>query len=159
MAEPASVVGERREPLLIRVIGVPQPQGSARAFLNKKTGRAIITSDNKKTLHPWRQMVAWQAKEVWGDMVAAVGPIQLQIRFFFSRPTGHYRKDGERLRPAAPADMCVKPDLDKLVRAVKDSLKDAGVYRNDSQVTVIAAEKEYAESGTAPGAQIVVLFP
>jgi Holliday junction resolvase RusA-like endonuclease len=153
------LAGERREPLVIRVMGTPQPQGSARAFVNKKTGRAIITSDNRKTLHPWRQMVAWRAKDVWGDVAAAVGPIQLQARFFFARPSGHYRKDGQRLRLAAPADMCVKPDLDKLVRAVKDSLKDAGVYRNDSQVTGIDAEKEYAEPGTAPGVQIVVLFP
>jgi Holliday junction resolvase RusA-like endonuclease len=82
----------------------------------------------------------------------------LQLHFYFPRPASHYRKDGVHLRGSAPLEMFVRPDLDKLIRAIGDALMDAGVLRDDSQLAGIDAEKEYAEPGTAPGAQIVVLF-
>ena len=41
------------------VPGVPQPQGSSRAFTTK-TGRAYVTSDNAK-LKPWREAVRTKA--------------------------------------------------------------------------------------------------
>jgi Holliday junction resolvase RusA-like endonuclease len=41
---------------------------------------------------------------------------------------------------------CVKPDLDKLVRAVFDACEVAGVLGNDSQVTKLKASKHYQSS-------------
>ena len=47
----------------------------------------------------------------------------------------------------------VKPDLDKLIRAMNDSLTDARVWGDDGQVTTISARKIY---GPTPGAQVSV---
>jgi Holliday junction resolvase RusA-like endonuclease len=49
----------------------------------------------------------------------------------------------------------VSPDLDKLIRAVGDSLTDSGVVIDDSRIVRISARKLYAE-GIAPGATIQV---
>jgi hypothetical protein len=52
-----------------------------------------------------------------------------------------------------------KPDLDKLIRGVGDSLKSAGVYVDDSQVVRWIAAKEYASpdiDSPKPGAVIHV---
>jgi Holliday junction resolvase RusA-like endonuclease len=49
----------------------------------------------------------------------------------------------------------VSPDLDKLIRAVGDSLTDSGVVIDDSRIVRISARKLYAE-GIQPGATIQV---
>ena len=49
----------------------------------------------------------------------------------------------------------VSPDLDKLIRAVGDSLTDSGVVTDDSRIVRISARKLYAE-GIQPGATILV---
>jgi hypothetical protein len=49
----------------------------------------------------------------------------------------------------SPAAEVKKPDLDKLVRSVKDALKNV-VWADDSQVTFIRAMKAYAVGGDAP---------
>jgi hypothetical protein len=43
-----------------------------------------------------------------------------------------------------------KPDLDKLVRCVKDGLTRAGVYRDDAQVIATVARKEFAGGAYDP---------
>jgi Holliday junction resolvase RusA-like endonuclease len=47
------------------------------------------------------------------------------------------------------------PDLDKLIRAVGDSLTDAGIIRDDSRIITITARKLYADD-RGPGAVIRV---
>jgi Holliday junction resolvase RusA-like endonuclease len=37
------------------------------------------------------------------------------------------------------------PDLDKLIRAVADSLTDAKIYADDSRIVRITAQKVYAD--------------
>lgn len=39
----------------------------------------------------------------------------------------------------------VRPDLDKLCRAVLDALTDAGIWHDDSQVCSLSAIKVYAD--------------
>jgi Holliday junction resolvase RusA-like endonuclease len=49
----------------------------------------------------------------------------------------------------------VSPDLDKLIRAVGDSLTDSGIVVDDSRIVRISARKIYAQ-GIESGASIVV---
>ena len=140
--------------MIFEVLGLPQPQGSARAFVNPRTGRPIITSDNKN-LKPWRQDVREVAHLCWGGRPAHAGAIWLGLLFRFPRPASHFGAHG--LRPSAPASMTVRPDLDKLVRAVQDALRDAGVYRDDAQVTFLdQCFKRYCLEGEAPGVLIEI---
>jgi Holliday junction resolvase RusA-like endonuclease len=47
-------------------------------------------------------------------------------------------------------------DIDKLQRSCFDSLTDAAVWRDDSQVVDVAARKRWADEDNPPGADIVV---
>lgn len=115
------------------VLGTPRPQGSMRGFVVK--GRAVLTSDNKR-LKPWRDQVSISAIRRLGGMGPIERPLSvaISILFTFMRP----KSAKGRERPT------VKPDLDKLIRAVLDALTGV-VFEDDSQVTHIMASKEYGE--------------
>ena len=109
------------------VLGTPCPQGSMKAFIDK-AGNANMTSDNAK-MKPWRQQVGWSALEArakdgmhepWGSDV----PVRLTAFFVLARPKTCPKR---RIYPT------VKPDLDKLKRAVMDALKGV-IYKDDAQV-------------------------
>ncbi|HXM54682.1 MAG TPA: RusA family crossover junction endodeoxyribonuclease [Candidatus Dormibacteraeota bacterium] len=126
--------------LSFEVPGEPQPQGSSRAFKHRHTGRVMVTSDNAR-LRPWRDAVCWHARQAMAGGRSLAGPVGVTIEFSFARPAGHFGKRG--LRPSAPPEHVVRPDLDKLVRAVLDALSEAGVWRDDAQVTELVVRKKY----------------
>lgn len=141
--------------ITITAVGIPQPQGSARAFVTR-SGRAIVTSDNVR-LRPWRDTVTVAALEA----VTAAGwqtvasPVAVKLDLYLPRPTSHYGRKG--LLPSAPVTPAKKPDIDKLARGCLDSLTDAGVFRDDAQVVRLDVRKLYAaEDGPAVGAAITV---
>ena len=136
--------------LAFEVPGEPQPQGSAKAFKHRHTGRVMVTSDNAR-LRPWRDAICWHARQALLRRGPLVGPVKVRVEFRFARPGGHFGKRG--LRPTAPREHVVRPDLDKLVRAVLDALSEAGVWRDDAQVVETRARKRYHER---PGALIEI---
>jgi crossover junction endodeoxyribonuclease RusA len=91
-------------------------------------------------MKPWRQDVAWTAKEamrkaghkVWTRPMA----IKVTATFYFPVPKskkgrvhGYYKT--------------TKPDIDKILRGLLDSLTDI-CYEDDAQVSSIEAEKWFA---------------
>jgi crossover junction endodeoxyribonuclease RusA len=132
--------------MTFRVHGTPIAQGSMRGFIarGKGDGKAhvILTAANTKT-EPWRQDVAMAAIKAKVPHVA-IGPIKVQITFHLPRP---------KSRPKKHTHPDVRPDLDKLQRAVLDALTGIA-WRDDAQVCAIAAEKCYTT--TAIGADITV---
>jgi Holliday junction resolvase RusA-like endonuclease len=50
----------------------------------------------------------------------------------------------------------VRPDSDKLLRAVLDGLTEAGVWRDDGQVVQGTFIKRYCLDGEPPGIQVEV---
>ncbi len=133
------------------VYGIPQPQGSAKAFVVKSPAsrsgmRAIVTSDNTKN-KPWRKDVADAAlvaivESRWRELEGAV---TLAVDFYLARP----------LRVKADEPHGSAPDLDKLVRSVGDALTGLA-WVDDAQVDVLHARKGYAAPGTLPRAEIAV---
>jgi crossover junction endodeoxyribonuclease RusA len=120
--------------LLFHVPGRPAAQGSKRHVGN---GRFIEAS---KYLPAWRKTVTQhaQAIAIASDWETATGPIQLHVDFYLARP---------KSVPAHRRPFHVKPpDLDKLVRAVCDSLTDAGIWEDDSQVIKLVAGKDYDDT-------------
>jgi Holliday junction resolvase RusA-like endonuclease len=75
--------------------------------------------------------------------------VYLDLTFYLPRPKAHYGAKGLKPRYAL-ADYTGKPDLDNLVKALKDSAKGL-LWHDDSQVVRIRAVKFYAneEVGTA----------
>ncbi len=115
------------------ILGRPEPQGSTSSFI--RNGKIATTSANKK-LKPWRKTLS-DAVFVESGCVPYLGaglePVTVTVDFFFQKP----------LRaPKRRRHHTVKPDVDKLLRAVLDALTGI-VYRDDAQVVDARGRKHY----------------
>lgn len=138
------------------VHGIPQTQGSKRAFPFKRRNGSLgvaVSDDNPKG-KAWKSQVADAARaalKLETDGTALyTGPLVLEIVFALLRPKAHYRtgRNSGCLRGNAPRFPAVKPDALKLARAVEDALTGI-VWRDDAQVIHLTAAKVY---GTRAGA-------
>lgn len=118
-----------------RVNGVPAPQGSKNAY---RRGNRVVLVEASDRLPVWRGVVSSAARVVKCPDAWLAGPVPLEAtyRFFLPRP-----RTVNRRFPV------VKPDLDKLARAIGDALTDAGVWRDDAQVVRLVVEKFYGTPG------------
>ncbi|QGZ16935.1 RusA-like resolvase [Arthrobacter phage LittleTokyo] len=134
--------------------GVPIPQGSKRIGRNRATGKPILLDDNDKELKPWREVVAWA-----GRAAAAAepldGPLEVHLLFYMPRPASHYLRSGD-LKPSAPAWPAVKPDVDKLERAVFDALTAGNVWVDDARAVSVHKSKRYASLPHEAGVRVAV---
>lgn len=134
------------------VLGESHPEGSTKAFYIPKLKRTVTTHQNQKELEAWRSRVATEAQKAlppsWScDTVSHYG---LEVHFVLSRPPSVPRH--LRLRPI------VKPDLDKLARAVGDALTGI-VWVDDAQVVGMSVTKDYSDwfsPPLRPGAYVTV---
>jgi Holliday junction resolvase RusA-like endonuclease len=102
---------------------------------------------------PWRLLVAHAA--VASGVPLLRGPVRLSLVFLFTRPAGHYRKDGT-LKPSAPAYHAVKPDGSKLQRSTEEALSGL-VIEDDARIVGTVWEKRYCVGNERPGALITVI--
>ena len=122
----------------IEVFGEPASQGSHSVI----HGRIVQVNSAKHKR--WRNAVAFAAMDVITEGFEPIDePLELSVIFYLPRP-----KTATRDFPA------VMPDLDKLIRAVGDSLSGL-VYVDDSRIVSISAHKRYADH-RGPGAFIRV---
>jgi crossover junction endodeoxyribonuclease RusA len=125
--------------LTIDVSGDPASQGS-HSVIN---GRIVQVNSAKHK--KWRNAVAFAALDLVTDGWELIDePLELTVIFYLPRPKSVL----DRAYPA------VMPDLDKLVRAVGDSLSGV-VYVDDSRIISLTAKKLYADD-RGPGAVIRV---
>jgi Holliday junction resolvase RusA-like endonuclease len=123
----------------LSVTGDPASQGS-HAIMQ---GRIVQVNSSKHKA--WRKAIVQEAIATLPDDWQPIDePCELIVNFYLPKP-----KTVDRQLPS------VSPDLDKLIRAVGDSLTDSGVVIDDSRIVRISARKLYAE-GIAPGATIQV---
>jgi crossover junction endodeoxyribonuclease RusA len=137
--------------IVVRVDGVPAPQGSKRHVGN---GRMIESS---KKVGPWREAVrAETQRQRQGQTVEDAAIVDISI--FLPRPRSHYGtgRNAGRLTPRAPLVPAGRPDLDKLIRSTLDGIVEGGALADDALVVGISARKSYAEEGDSPGCRIVV---
>lgn len=133
--------------MMLTVYGIPLPQGSKTAFVVK--GRAVVT-DGKKgpALKEWRNAIASEAR-VWlaknGAPAPLDGPVIVTATFYLPRPKSAPK------RVIFPA---TKPDLDKLTRALGDSLSGIA-YTEDSRIVDLHVKKRFAID-SPPRAEIEV---
>lgn len=149
-------LADRSPDLSFEVRGLPVPQGSVRAFV--RGGRAVVAAV-RQPLAAWRGAVATEARAVMteADTAPLQGPVVVHLWFRLPRPQGHYLPAGRKrpapeLRADAPDFVQSAPDIDKLVRACLDAMT-AVVFRDDSQVVRLVAQKRYDE---LPGVAISV---
>ncbi len=136
------------------VAGLPQPKGSAKAFVPLKWAReavavgkaprAVITNDNPDAAN-WQQLIASQAQGA-AEGVLFVGPVIVAVIFRLPRPASAPRRVVHHL---------TKPDVDKLARCCLDALTGV-VFADDKAVVDLRARKVFAPPGGLPGADITV---
>lgn len=128
--------------LSITIPGKPAPQGSKKAYVIK--GRPVLV-ESSDALKPWRAMVTLIARSAanqfrWATTEDAVA---VEITFNLLKPASSKRE-----HPT------VKPDIDKLVRAILDGLTEAGIWKDDSQVVDLIARKVYVSANPGVTATI-----
>ena len=137
------------------VHGLPVAQGSKKVIQNK--GRTFLVESSKEKLVPWRQEIAQLAhNEMMGDSPWSRG-VSVRLMFFLPRPKAHFGtgRNEHQLKESAPVAPHVKPDIDKLTRAVLDALSGV-VFHDDAQVVFLQATKMYSEDSRYPGAMVEV---
>jgi Holliday junction resolvase RusA-like endonuclease len=112
--------------------GEPRPQGSKTPV---QRGGKIILIEAQKQLPAWREhmtkMLQLKQLEETQPFTTAVN---VALTFWLTRP-----KSVKRQYPTGTYD------IDKLTRAVLDSITKAGVWRDDSDVVDLTVRKTYAD--------------
>lgn len=128
------------------VWGDPTPQGSKNAFVNPKTGRAVVVEAAGARLKTWRRLVTDAGRKAMNALNGVVEPeIPVKVTLEFYMPIPRTVKVG--------VWHAKKPDLDKLIRAVLDACTEAGIWKDDSRVACLVVTKKYAEY---PGVSVTV---
>ena len=110
------------------------PQGSK--SVNRKTGHMFEANARLKA---WRKEAAVHLDQYIGTWFGAWepydGPLHVDVEFMFARP-----KSVPASKRAHPS---VRPDLDKLQRALGDMLTISGIITDDARITRWTAAKRY----------------
>ena len=122
------------------VEGLPIPQGSK--VVARGGGKTWLRDANASRLKPWRAKVA-AAADIGRTFDC---PVEVFAVFYLPRP--------KKPRWSQPA---VKPDVDKLARALLDGATDGGLLHDDARVVRLTVGKEYATADNPVGVRVVVL--
>ena len=123
----------------------PPTKGSASGFPIRRAGGRIgvvITNDNPKN-KKWAINVAAHARQaaLEGRHAIFEGPLHLGLVFTMKRP---------KAMPKGRIMPVTKPDLDKMIRSVKDALTGI-LYIDDAQICTLTGHKIY---GGKPGVYV-----
>lgn len=133
-------MGEVVEVAAFWIDGVPQPQGSKTAG-KTKDGRPFVRDKNPAALKAWRKTIAAATRTVFAAVpqIEPDVPVIVHVEFRFVR--------GVTVKREHPT---VRPDTDKLCRALLDGIGDAGnAWGDDSQVVTLRGHKVYADRAGA----------
>lgn len=117
------------------VEGKPEPQGSKTAG-NRKDGSAFVREKNPKGLKLWRTTVHNALGGQLPDLEPLTMPLLVRMTFWLPRP-----KDRPKTVDVLPT---VRPDVDKLARAVMDSMTSSRLIKDDAIVYDLHPVKRYA---------------
>ncbi len=134
--------------ITIEVEGSPAPQGSKSVVMMK--GRPVMLegkSKNGRAAHKaWRNQVHVECSTWKGRMGMVEGPLRVKIAFRLERPAaGAFR-----------TFHATKPDLDKLARAVLDSMTSSGIIADDSRIAQLWLAKHYVDDDDVTGCTIQI---
>jgi crossover junction endodeoxyribonuclease RusA len=116
---------------------VPGPfavKGSTFSFLDRR-GKLRTKTDSKHG-KSFEAAVRWAARQAGVTMVPKGRGVTVSVVYGLPRPKG---RDRVRVTP------CVRPDVDKLCRALMDALTGIA-YADDGQVVALSVRKIYADT-------------
>ena len=141
------------------VCGDPSPKGSKTAVV--RGGRAVLLDGRRGPARvkyaAWKENVATYAQiamRVVGATAGVYAPLDgalgIEVVFYLPRPKNETKAQRSRTWHT------VRPDADKLLRAVLDPLSKI-VITDDARIALVRVEKRYAATPDAIGAQITVI--
>lgn len=133
--------------MIVLVYGEPvgQPRHRCTCVGGKARAYDPGTADGWKTLVTLSARLAAKGRKF-------NGPLRLSITAHMPRPKAHYLRGV--IRANAPVWHTSKPDYDNLAKAITDALTNAGIWADDTQVSVGIVEKLYVGQGGEVGAEI-----
>ncbi len=141
-----SVVEDMKE-LTVTIPGEPVSQGRPRFSTHGGFPRAYDPKKSKEGKQSVRFFVSKAMEEQGLDTLT--GPIMMQVQFGIKLP-----KSQERKRTPRPRVWRVKkPDLDNLIKLVKDGCSGIA-FLDDNQIVKVSAEKIQCAQGEAPFTKI-----
>ena len=144
--------------------GKPEPQGSKTAGI-RTDGSAFLRDKNPRALKDWRKAMTTGFVSQRPDFMTEPITVGIMVRatFWMPRP-----KSAPKTRDVRPT---VRPDGDKLLRAVMDSLTTSRLIKDDALAYDLHAVKRYAIDPVAlpkiyvpgfhrevPGVEVVVAW-
>ena len=131
--------------IFFAVQGEPKAQPRPRAFARKMGSAWVARVYDAATAEGWKSLIALAARP-HRPRAPIVGPVRVDLCFYFARPKSHFRtgKLSGVLRDDAPKFHTQKPDRDNLEKAVLDALTQVGgFWKDDSQVCAGSVSKRY----------------
>ncbi len=136
----------------IRIATIPVAQPRQRTAIRRSRDGKIFTGNYTPANHPVQQFKSDVRAAVQREVDSPLdGPVQLRVMFLMPRPKRLVWKRRDMPR----ACHISRPDLDNLVKAVKDALNGIA-WRDDSQVMSLSAGKCYASGHEHPGVEIEI---
>lgn len=108
-------------------------KGSANSFIDPRSSRKIWKADNSR-LRSWTKDAKKAAMAARVPLIYKPHGVQMDVTVEFVKP-----KTAKQVVPS------VKPDADKLLRAIFDAMTGIA-YADDSQVVAVALMKAYGPS-------------
>ncbi len=127
------------EAISLTIYGHPVPKARART-VRTKSGRTVSYTPAKT--ESWEDSIRAQALQYRPEQLMD-GPLALEATFYLLRP---------KSKPKRVKYPATKPDLDNLIKSVKDALEGI-IYTNDSRIVDEVARKRY---GDPPRVEITI---
>lgn len=133
--------------VMVTVLGEAVPKGRPRAYRAGPSIRmftpATTTNYEAHVRHAWNTSARNDARISW----PATGAVELDVAFYRAPPKSMSKT---RRAAALAGDVMptTKPDLDNLVKSIKDALNGVA-YRDDAQISRLSARKLYADQPRA----------
>ena len=126
----------------IKILGEPVAKGRPRVT-RTHTYTPKKTKDAQKHIVNAINDVLSQEK-CWPHQLSC--PVYIEVYFYFSRPKRLMRKKDPEFEILKET----KPDLDNLIKLVKDAINDSGWWADDKHNTTMFIQKEYVAKGEEP---------
>lgn len=123
--------------------GIPASKGSYRPITGRSrtTGKPVtrlIPMDKKE--RPWRDHVRDTILSHRTPTIPHESFVTVETTFYLPRP--------KTIPPSKRKQPTVKPDIDKLQRALYDAITETHIWHDDCQITDVTSHKRYADNTT-----------